>query len=88
MGGPNPRRGSKSAKRYIPGSPNLGGPKFARTPGEDLLNRISVLAKEIDDGGNLCAKPFRLSNCTEETISGLGSFLYMMWRILFFSRRG
>ena len=38
---------------------------------------LNLLANELDGGCKLCGKPLRLSNCKEETISGLGSFLYI-----------
>ena len=38
---------------------------------------LSLLAKELDGGCTSCRKPLRLSDCREETISGLGSVLYI-----------
>ena len=38
---------------------------------------LDLLAKELDGGCKSCGKPLRLSDCTQETISGLGSFLYI-----------
>ena len=38
---------------------------------------LELLAKELDGGCKSCGKPLRLSDCSQETISGLGSFLYI-----------
>lgn len=38
---------------------------------------LDLLAKELDGGCKSCGKPLRLADCTQETISGLGSFLYI-----------
>ena len=38
---------------------------------------LDFLAKERDGGCKSCGKPFRLADCTQETISGLGSLLYI-----------
>jgi len=38
---------------------------------------LDLLAKELDGGCKSCGKPLRLADCTQETISGLLSFLYM-----------
>ena len=36
-----------------------------------------LLAKKLASGGKSCARPLLLSNCTEKTTAGLGSFLYI-----------
>ena len=38
---------------------------------------LDLLAKELVGGCKSCGKPLRLADCTQETISGLGSFLYI-----------
>ena len=38
---------------------------------------LDLLAKELDGGCKSYGKPLRLADCTQETISGLGSFLYI-----------
>ena len=38
---------------------------------------LDLLAKELDGGCKSCGKPIRLADCTQETISGLQSFLYI-----------
>ena len=38
---------------------------------------LSLLANQLDSGCSVCGTPLRLSNCTQETVSGLGSFLYI-----------
>ena len=38
---------------------------------------LELLAEALDHGCKVCAKPLQLSNVTEETVSGLGSFLYI-----------
>lgn len=38
---------------------------------------LSLLANQLDSGCSVCGTPLRLSNCTQETLSGLGSFLYI-----------
>ena len=38
---------------------------------------LEFLAKELDGGCESCGKPPRLADCTQETISGLVSFLYI-----------
>jgi len=38
---------------------------------------LDLLAKELDGGCNSCGKPIRLADCTQETSSGLQSFLYI-----------
>ena len=38
---------------------------------------LDVLAKGLDSGCKTCGKPLQLSHCCDETISGLGSFLYI-----------
>ena len=38
---------------------------------------LGVLAKELDGGCESCGAPLQLSNCAQETVSGLGSFLYI-----------
>ena len=38
---------------------------------------LDFLAKEFDGGCESCGKPLRLADYTQETISGLGSFLYI-----------
>lgn len=40
---------------------------------------LDLLAKELDGGCKSCGKPLRLADCTQETVSGLGSFLYDLW---------
>ena len=42
-----------------------------------VTGRRVVEAKELDGGCKSCGKPLRLADCTQETVSGLGSFLYM-----------
>lgn len=39
---------------------------------------LDLLAEALDRGCNTCAKPLQLSRITDETVSGLGSFLYIM----------
>ena len=39
---------------------------------------LDVLARALDSGCSACGKALLLSNCQDETISGLGSFLYIM----------
>ena len=39
---------------------------------------LDVLATALDSGCRACGKALQLSNCHDETISGLGSFLYIM----------
>lgn len=36
---------------------------------------LDLLVKELDSGCKSCGKALRLADCTQETISGLGSFL-------------
>ena len=38
---------------------------------------LNVLAKYLDGGCKACGTALKLSNCTDETVSGLGSFLYI-----------
>ena len=38
-----------------------------------------MLARALDSGGSACGKALQLSNCQDETISGLGSFLHIMF---------
>ena len=38
---------------------------------------LDLLAKELDGGCKSCEKPLCLADYTQETISGLGSFLYI-----------
>ena len=38
---------------------------------------LGLLSKELADGCNYCRSPLQLSNCWKETLSGLGSFLYI-----------
>ena len=38
---------------------------------------LELLAEALDRGCKVCAKPLQLSNITDETVSGLGSFLYI-----------
>ena len=38
---------------------------------------LDLLAKELDGGCKSGGKPLRLADCTQETILGLGSFLYI-----------
>ena len=41
---------------------------------------LSLLSKELADGCNYFRSPLQLSNCLKETVSGLGSFLYItLW---------
>ena len=47
-------------------------------PGRRVVE-LNLLAKELDEGCNVCGKPLCLSNCTDETISGLGSFIYITY---------
>ena len=39
---------------------------------------LQVLAEALDGGWKVCNKPLQLSSCTDETISGLGSFLFIV----------
>ena len=39
---------------------------------------LDLLAEALDRGCNTCAKPLQLSRITDETVSRLGSFLYIM----------
>ena len=39
---------------------------------------LDVLARALDSGCSACGKALQLSNCQDKTISGLGSFLYIM----------
>ena len=39
---------------------------------------LDVLARALDNGCSACGKALQLSNCHDETISGLGSFLYII----------
>ena len=41
---------------------------------------LGLLSKELADGCNYCRSPLQLSNCWKETVSGLGSFLYITCR--------
>ena len=51
-----------------------------------LVVEFGLLFKELADGCNYCRSPLQLSNCWKETVSGLGSFLYIiLWES--FSRR-
>lgn len=38
---------------------------------------LDVLAKALDSGCQTCGNLLQLSNCSQETTSGLGSFLYI-----------
>ena len=38
---------------------------------------LGLLSKELADGCNYCRSPLQLLNCWKETLSGLGSFLYI-----------
>ena len=38
---------------------------------------LGLLSKELADGYNYCRSPLQLSNWWKETLSGLGSFLYI-----------
>ena len=49
--------------------------EFAET-GKRVVE-CDFLAKELCGGSKSCGKPFRLADCTQETISGLGSLLYI-----------
>ena len=41
---------------------------------------FGLLSKELADGRNYCKSPLQLSSCWKETVSGLGSFLYIsLW---------
>ena len=39
---------------------------------------LEVLAEALDGGWKVCNTPLQLSSCTDETLSGLGSFLYII----------
>ena len=39
---------------------------------------LGVLVRSLDEGCKTCKTPLRLSDCTNETISGLGSYLYIV----------
>ena len=39
---------------------------------------LGVLAEALDGGCKVCSTPLRLSSSTDETVSGLGSFLYIV----------
>ena len=39
---------------------------------------LEVLAEALDGGWKVCNTPLQLSSCTDETLSGLGSFLYIV----------
>ena len=39
---------------------------------------LEVLAEALDGGWKVCNMPLQLSSCTDETLSGLGSFLYIV----------
>ena len=39
---------------------------------------LDVLARALDSGCSACGKALQLSNCQDESISGLGSFLYII----------
>ena len=41
---------------------------------------LGLLSKELADGFKYCRSPQQLSNCWKETVSGLGSFLYITCR--------
>ena len=44
------------------------------------VGELGLLSKELVDGCNYCRSPLQLSNCWKETVSGLGSFLYItLW---------
>lgn len=38
---------------------------------------LDMLARELDGGCESCGAPLQLTNCFQETVSGLGSFLYI-----------
>ena len=38
---------------------------------------LGILAIALDSGCKACCTPLKLTNCIEETLSGLGSFLYI-----------
>ena len=38
---------------------------------------LEVLAEALDEGWKVCNTLLQLSSCTDETLSGLGSFLYI-----------
>ena len=41
---------------------------------------LGLLSKELEDGCKSCGSSLHLSNCLKETVSGLGSFLYITCR--------
>ena len=64
------------------------GSKRKLSESDKIVERVSLLkceypvtgrreAKELDGCCKSCGKPLRLADCTQETISGLGSFLYI-----------
>ena len=56
------------------------GEKGEKTPVKLVGRRIvelDVLSKELDSGCQTCGSPLKLSNCVQETVSGLGSYLYI-----------
>ena len=40
--------------------------------------KLGVLAEALNGGCSACNTPLKLSNCTDETLSGLGSFLFIV----------
>ena len=42
-----------------------------------FVPELDLLAKELDGGSRSCGNPLHLADCTQEMISGLGSFLYI-----------
>ena len=43
-----------------------------------LVVKLGVLAEALDGGCKVCKTPLKLSSCTDENVSGLGSFLYIV----------
>ena len=41
---------------------------------------LGLLSKELADRCNFCGSPLKLSNCWKESVSALGSFLYITCR--------
>ena len=64
---------------------NSTDPKQTQLMAKQLSGRrvveLGLLSKELADGCNYCRTPLQLSNCWKETLSGLGSFLYItLWQ--------
>ncbi|XP_068757667.1 uncharacterized protein [Montipora capricornis] len=80
-------RSSKEVERRI----NLAKSSIDKSPSRDealcvqngskisgrRVVELELLAEALDGGCKVCAKPLQLSNVTDETVSGLGSFLYI-----------